>query len=466
VENLWRFFVRTSVVLCALVLIFSVEAAGGVSVKPGDNIQSLVNNNPSGTVFSFAAGTYVRQSIVPKAGDSFIGVSGAILDGSTTVTGFTFQSPYWVASFNITPTSTPGTCLGGYPACIYPEDLFFDGVMYTRVTSVSNVTSTRWYLNYSTGKVYLATDPVGHKVHISTTRNAFSGSVSNVTVQGLTIEGYGNPAQSGAIQAGSDWVIEQNDVCYNHGAGIAAKSGTHIINNRICYNGQEGIAASGSGLLVQGNEIDHNNTAGYLWGWEAGGAKFCRTTNLVVQSNNVHDNVGSGLHTDINNSNTLYANNTTANNKVAGILHEISYSAVIRNNTSTNDGFTPQGTGLGYGAAIMVNSSPNVEIYGNTVTNGMNGITAWQVSRGSTYLLQNFYVHDNIIRQTNGGKAAGIATSTGDNSIFTSRYNRYVHNTYTLQNLTAGDFVWENSSVDMAQWKKYGEDATGTFNVK
>jgi hypothetical protein len=462
----------TFVVLVLIVVLSSLGAAGSVLVKPGDNIQTMVSDNPSGTVFSLAAGTYVRQSVVPKSGDSFIGEAGAILNGSTTVTGFTSSGGHWVASFNIAPTITPGKCLSQDPACIYPEDLFFDGVLYTRVTSISAVTSKHWYLSYSAGKVYLADNPTGHKVQISTARVAFGGSASNVTIQGVTIEMYGNPAQHGAIEAGSGWTIEQNNICYNHGAGIEAGSGTHIVSNSIYNNGQLGIGASGSNILIQDNQIYSNNTAGYDWSWEGGGAKFVRTTNLVVNGNNVHDNLGSGLMTDIDNSNVTYEYNTTSNNRVAGIHHEISFSAVIRYNTITNDGYTPYGSGPAWGAGIFIEASSNTEVYGNTVTNCMNGIVGWQVPRGSSssgepYLIQNFYVHDNNVTQTNGGVSAGIATGGAvSNAIFSGWGNRYVHDTYGLQSLSAGDFEWMSSKNDVAKWKGYGEDATGIFTVK
>src|SRR5262249_16831660 len=156
---------------------------------------------------SLSAGTYYRQSIVPKDGDSFIG-NGAILNGATVVSGFTFGSGHWAASFKITPTNTPGQCQTAYPACIYPEDLYFDGVLYTRVTSLSNVSSKHWYLDYKAGKAYLSDNPTGHTIQITTTRQAFSGTADNVTIQGLTIELYANPAQSGAIQTSSGWIVK------------------------------------------------------------------------------------------------------------------------------------------------------------------------------------------------------------------------------------------------------------------
>ena len=66
--------------------------------------------------------------------------------------------------------------------------------------------------------------------------------------------------------------------------------------------------------------------------WEAGGTKFARTRDLVVRRNFVHHNRGPGLWTDIDNVRTLYEANRVEDNGEAGILHEISYAAVIRNN--------------------------------------------------------------------------------------------------------------------------------------
>ena len=57
----------------------------------------------------------------------------------------------------------------------------------------------------------------------------------------------------------------------------------------------------------------------------------------MVRNNYVHDNFGNGLWTDTDNVNTLYEGNTTTNNYLDGILHEVSYSATIRNNISKDN---------------------------------------------------------------------------------------------------------------------------------
>jgi hypothetical protein len=60
-----------------------------VNVTPGMDIQAAINNNPTGTTFKFAAGTYTGVDLTPKDGDVFDGTAGAILDGqNSTVHAF------------------------------------------------------------------------------------------------------------------------------------------------------------------------------------------------------------------------------------------------------------------------------------------------------------------------------------------------------------------------------------------
>ncbi len=448
--------------------------AQAVTINPGDDIQVAVDSNPTGTAFSLKAGVYRNQSVIPKDRDSFIGDPGAILSGATVLTSFTHLTRYWIATIKITPTDAPGRCFSDHPACIYPEDLFFDGALLQRVTQLSDVTSGKWYFDYSPGIVYLADDPTGHTVEISTTRHAFHGSASNVTIRGLIIQRYGNPGGTGAIHGLAEgdgpsqkWVVERNEIRFNHGAGIRIGQGMHVLRNYVHHNGQMGVEGGGDDILVEGNEIAYNNQAGYTWAWEAGGSKFAHTHGLVVRANYAHHNVGAGFHADGENYNVIYEANRTTANKIAGILHEMSFDAVIRYNTIENDGFNWYGTSLWYGSGIIITASSNVEVYGNTVTNCMNGITANQARRvrsdGTLYLVKNFSVHDNVITQT-AGIAAGIRkTGDFDDSIFTSWNNRYKNNNYRLLNLDGAYYEWNGLTLAKEGWKSYGNDLNGAW---
>jgi parallel beta-helix repeat protein len=292
-------------------------------------------------------------------------------------------------------------------------------------------------------------------------RLAFGGHASNVTVSGFEVKNYNNPLQWGAIHGeGPGWVVEHNEVHHNNGVGIMAVNDSPVIrNNYIHHNNQLGFGATTThNGLIENNEVSYNNyNAEHDWGWEAGGSKFSLNEGLVVRGNYVHNNHGPGLWTDGSNYNTLYEGNTVVDNYAAGIFHEISYDAVIRNNTVRGNGFgDPHWLWAG---GITISSSRNVEVYGNHVEGNFNGITAVQQNRGSgnrgDFKVENIYFHDNFVKNSGG---TGIATDTGDGSIWSSN-NRFENNHY------AGSIQWHWSggTHSWSGWQGNGHDTGGSY---
>ena len=183
------------------------------------------------------------------------------------------------------------------------------------------------YFDYDADKILLGDNPAGHKVEAGATAHAFSGTAGGVTVRNLVIEKYAPPIQRGAIQGGVNWTIQDN--------------------------GNMGLGGAGDGILVEGDEIARNGGwSGIDVFWEGGGTKFAHTKNLIVRRNHAHDNTGFGLWTDIDNVGTLYENNLVVGNSGGSITHEISYDAVIRNNTlAGNIIVSKDGNGQSGGAA-------------------------------------------------------------------------------------------------------------------
>ena len=100
-----------------------------------------------------------------------------------------------------------------------------------------------------------------------------------------------------------------------------------------------GIGGTGNGALIENNEVSFSNNPQKIeYGWAAGGTKFHGTQNLVARGNFIHHNNGPGLWTDIDNIYVLFENNRVEDNSRAGIYHEVSYDAIIRNNTSARNG--------------------------------------------------------------------------------------------------------------------------------
>jgi len=289
---------------------------------------------------------------------------------------------------------------------------------------------------------------------------AFKSTAGNVLIQNLTIENYATPAKWGAVAGGgTGWTVRDNEVHHNWGAGIDFGSGYRVIGNNVHHNRQIGIKGHGSGVLVEGNEIAFNNYRDdYSYGWEAGGTKFLKTTNLVVRNNYVHDNHGSGLWADHNNIGTIYEGNTVINNYGPGIFHEISYDAVIRNNRIEGNAFKHSKAG------IKISSSSNVEIYGNTLKNNNGGIYASQKNRGSgshgTFEIKNLWVHDNTITFSSGFH--GFRVHDGGDAYYNNKNNRFDRNNYNVHN--SEPFFWMGDRRSAEEWKSFGQDPNGTIN--
>lgn len=449
-------------------------AAPSTWIYPGDDIQQKVSSHPTGTMFLIKAGVHRMQQISPRDGQHFVGEAGAVLNGARLLTSFTRQGGFWVASGQTQQGQVHGNlhCLKyadgtRYDACGYPEDLFIDDRMLWQVTSLAQVKAGTWYFDYGADKIYFADDPAGRKVETSVTRHAFTGNASGVTIRGLTVEKYANPAQNGAIHGTNtrDWIVTDNVVQLNHGVGIRTGERMQVRNNKILRNGQLGIGGSGDDVLVEGNQIAHNHAGGFNVGWEAGGSKFVRTHRLTVRANHVHDNDGPGLWTDIDNIHTLYERNRVEDNTHAGIFHEISYDAVIRDNIVRRNGLASN-TWL-WGAGILVAGSSNVEVYGNLVEENGNGIAGVQQNRGTgaygPWKLRNLWVHHNTVRMVSIGRS-GVARDDGDPDVYApAGNNRFDHNDYTVGTWRSTWFMFNHGNRTWVNWRSYGHDLNGSL---
>jgi parallel beta-helix repeat protein len=441
------------------------SASQAAAIYPGDDIQARVTAAPAGTAFTLKAGIHRLHSIQPKDGNSFTGEAGTVLSGARLLTTFTRSDRYWVAHGQTQQGQRHGNCQPGYPRCSFPEQLFIDDVPLRTVGSLGEVTAGAWYFDYDKDQIFFADDPAGHRVETSVTTTAFANSANNVTITGLVVEKYANLAQNGAITSEnrSGWVITKTEARWNHGVGIRIGSGSKVTGSFIHHNGETGLIGAGTDLLVENNEISFNNTAHFDPSWEGGGTKFILTDRLIVRGNFVHHNGGPGLWTDLDNINTLYENNTCEDNERMGIIHEISYAAVIRNNIVRRNGFGF--SDWAWGAGILIAASPNVEVYGNTVEGNADGIAAVQQNRGSgahgVHQVSNLWVHDNVIGMTGGW--TGLVQDVDDTSYFTSRNNRFERNRYQLGS-GAVFFTWMNGDRSESEWRSYGQDGSGTFS--
>lgn len=446
---------------------------GAIDINPGDNWQAKANAAATGATFCVRAGIHRHATVAPKASQKFYGETGAIMSGAKVLTGWVVDGSRWyVTGQTQGGTQDNGTCLTSHPRCRYPQDLFINDSLQKHESSLAAVGAGEWFFDYTADRIYVGSSPTGKTVETGVTPQAFVSSVTNGEIHNLTIEKYATPAQSGAIHiSGSGWTVADNIVRWNHGGGIRGVRGGDVLRNLITANGQLGIGCGGCpGILVEDNEISYNNTARYSDGWEAGGSKWAVTNGLTVRGNHSHHNIESpGLWTDIDNFNVIYEDNIVEFNAAYGIQHEISFNAIIRNNTITGNGTSARCGGGVACAGIAIHNSRDVEIHNNTLSGNFNGIVLLEQNRGvsdngfGAFLTRNIETHDNTVTQSRTGSvAAGLVQQTGDPTAFAS--TTFEDDDYFLP--ASGNFFhWLGSFRTDSQWQTtYGHDNTGTID--
>jgi parallel beta-helix repeat protein len=419
------------------------------------------------------AGTYRMQSVMPKNDDAFIGEGKVVMNGSELLSPSSNSTTpgLYVANAAAIPAS-PGICDSTHHLCVFPQDLFIDGNLQTQVDNLEAVKQGTWYYDRVRNRVYFPSIQETDIVELGRTSYAFYGQVSGVKIEKITVERYATPGHAGAVggyHGGARWTIDHVESRWNHGVGICLGPGSQLLNSYIHNNGQMGICIiGGENSKVINNEISWNNYANFSTDWEAGGSKFSATKHLIVRSNYVHDNKGAGLWADTDNFDTLYENNTVVNNSCSGIMHEVSYHAVVRANTVKGNGSGPR-IWMG-NAQIQVQNSSDVEIYGNTIEvpiEGGNGIAL--VNHGYSGKVSGpwtarGYVHDNAITYLGPEGASGAVDDTGGE---TAIGNHFDFDHYVIQNGGVNHWRWfGHNSLNWGQFVAAGQETHGTLREK
>lgn len=234
-------------------------------------------------------------------------------------------------------------------------------------------------------------------------RYAFGGGEPDVTIQNLTIQNFGERGTNnneGVVNhdSAAGWVIEQNTIQNNAGAGVMVGSDNLIKENCLSGNGQYGFSVyhpdTVSDITIERNEIAGNNVDD----WETarpgcgctGGGKFWEVTGAVVRDNWVHDNLGAGLWADTNNVGFAFVGNYISDNEAEGILYETSYNALISGNTFVHNGHTKGAEDPGFptGAVYVSESGSDMrvasefnerfEISHNVFIDNWSGVILWE----------------------------------------------------------------------------------------
>jgi hypothetical protein len=444
---------------------------GAIAVEPGAAIQAAVERAEAGAAFCLKNGLHRVQVVRPRAGQRFYGEGRTVLNGSRLLTNFTSEGRYWVANEQSQRGQKHGECARTAPACNLPEAVFIDDKPLLQVLSKDRLESNSFYFDYANAKIYLADDPKGRKVEATVAAFAFESMASDVLIRNVTVEKYASAAQKGAIHAreATGWTIESSEVRLNSGAGISIGTGGRVRDCNIHHNGQIGIEGDGEKIAIEGNSIWSNNIYGFDFLWEAGGVKIASSDQVTFRANHVYDNIGPGLWCDIDCRNVVYDGNLVENNHDAGIFHEISFNAVIRNNVVRYNGSGRRR--WFWGAEITIAASQDVEVSNNTIAVGAGGCgivlidQGRRMKNGKKYKTRNNSVHDNDLT-FEGGACAGGASDVNllneNYAIIPNGNNHFDGNVYRVPRPSEpGRFVWGHELTDWDGFRAKGLEHAG-----
>jgi hypothetical protein len=329
---------------------------------------------------------------------------------------------------------------------------------------------------YGQGKAIL--DGAGNTV------SAFSGQVSDLTVDGFTIQHYASAVtyQSPGVidlRSGSDDTVTDNDIGPDSTSGIhfgaaatccrGSTYGSGVDNSTISHNllhdlGYAGTAiVSSDNVTVGYNDVLHTN----LFNSDtendvAAIGKFANDDNITVVGNWVHDNNDTAIWFDVYDYAVTIRDNQVGPNNRVGIFYELSYNATIQGNYIHANGAADAGQGLGApGAGIRVSASGyaaalsgprGISVSDNFLTGNYEGIVLYN-GHGPSIPVNNTRVTGNRITSISVGTDAWAAVTTGS-----GRGNSFNDNTYTVREGlfgAPGDIGW-------SRWQQSGFDRHGT----
>lgn len=276
----------------------------------------------------------------------------------------------------------------------------------------------------------------------------FLSYASHVTIEYLTIKNFNGTGDGdsfgGSIvdeYGGNDWTVDYDTVGPNGyqlgnpntGYGIGVGSDSEYNYDCVIKNGEGGFndgtaTASLKNTAPWGGpanyQIEHDEIAGNAiatcqpaWGCPKGtwgdvdgvaaGVKVLWSLNGTIDYNYIHDNYGSAIWPDTNNSGIDISYNYISNNFGEAILYEASYNANITHNTITGNGWNPEGTSewAGYPDGFQTtNGGGPAFVDGAIAINSSGGST--NIRSGSSRYLGQLNVIGNYLVNNFGGIAA------------------------------------------------------------
>lgn len=371
------------------------DANPGTLARPVRTLTRGLVLAPSGGAVVLRAGVYRENvTINRKVTVQNYPREAVWLDGSSAVTGWvadgtTWRRDGWTTRFDHSPTYTrgaPDSTQPGwqfvnpktYPMAAHPDQFFVNGAALRQVKSRALVVAGTFFLDESTSKLYIGTNPTGRAVEGSTLFKAMSIRAAGTVVRGIGVRRYSPSVWHIAgitVEAPASRV--ENVVIQDMATtGISVQREDNVLDRvTVQRSGMLGVHARFAdriqllSVLATRNNSEHFNIAP-----NSGGAKFGATRGVTVRGSSFSGNYGPGLWEDLSVYNSVFTGSSFSDNSGAGLFLEISAKAIVANNLfarNASDG-------------IKVNNTTDVQIWNNTFVGNGRPLNLVQDTRRNT----------------------------------------------------------------------------------
>jgi parallel beta-helix repeat protein len=431
------------------------------------SLQSLIDAAEPWSVLEVPPCLYRESATISKP-LVLRGQPGAQIRGSDVWTNWRFDGTYWV--HGTVPYFPPsGQCQGqaeGQEArCLWPEQVVLDGVP---LQQVGGSPRHGQFAQDPQRNILLADDPSDHVVEVTTRDRWLVIQSDNVTVEGFSMQHASNSAQTGALSAVgfSHLVIQRNVLGYARGAAVHVTFGSdaQVLNNEIHHNEELGIISyASSGLVIRDNYVHDNNTKNFDVDWSAGGIKLASTSNVMVEGNEIAHNNGNGFWCDITCKGFSVTRNRVHHNARNGILSEVSDGAIITDNLVWENGWGAPNAGQNW--AIFAATSANVDISGNVLGWNAQGIGVLAQVRPDAPVGHDTNIHianNSVIASAEPVPSCAVCWfQTAASPLYTADSNNHARNNriwYSSAENGARRFAWNGDFRTLGEFAASGSN--------
>lgn len=353
------------------------DGAKGTLAAPVRTIGRALALAPVGGTVVLRAGNYHESVVSTKTVtlqsypheavwlDGTVGVTGWVKDGTT------WRHDKWTTRFDASPGfskgATDGTSSGwrwinpSYPMASHPDQVFRSGVQQRQVASRSKVVAGTFFLDESTSRLYIGSDPTGRSLRATNLARAIDVRGEGTVIRGIGVRRYAPSIwHIGAVTVQAAKVrLENVYIAATATIGLGVIKPDVVLERvSVLRSGLLGVhAATADRLRVSNSRLDSNNVERFNSAPVSGGIKVGRSRVVTVTNSSVSHNLGQGYWSDVSVYDTRVLNSNIVGNSAAGVFLEISARGTVANNLITDN----------RGDGVKINNTSTVTIYNNTV---------------------------------------------------------------------------------------------------